>query len=102
MGAAGLVIIKLEILAVKVGRHIAGLFAALELALVGLMDDLLDLLPAVGVDGVRNVGVQLQAIVSAIAVAELEISLVIEPLAAVIAIAGAEMVLISAGRAVVG
>src|SRR5665213_1452537 len=56
----GDLIVKIKVFAVKGRRNIAGQLAAIELAMIRRQDRLLDLLPAVGVDRMRNVGMQLQ------------------------------------------
>src|SRR5947209_2707969 len=95
------IIMEIEVLAVKVGRDVPGLFAPLDFAVKRLKHPLFDLLAAVGVDRVGDVRVQLQPRIP-VPVAVLQISVFVEAISAVIAIAGTQMVLFSAREAVVG
>ena len=98
-------IVEVEVLTVKAGRDVAGLAAALELAVVRLQHTPLDLLAARGVDRVRDVGVELQAVAVvavavAVPVAVLQVAALVQAPAAVVAIARPQVVLFLAGRAV--
>ena len=56
--STGVQIVKIKILAVKAGRDISGLLAALQLALKFLENLALDLLPAGGIDRMSDVRVE--------------------------------------------
>ncbi|HEY2589808.1 MAG TPA: hypothetical protein VGI81_28955 [Tepidisphaeraceae bacterium] len=98
----GPIIVKLEILAVKAGRDVSGLFAPFQLPLIGLHDLIFDLVAAIGVDRVRNVGMELQPVLITLSVAELQIAFFVQSLAAMVAEAGTQVILLPAGGAVVG
>src|SRR5205823_2607715 len=57
-------VVDVQVLAVQIGRDIAGLFAALKLVEIGRDHPALDVLAAFGVDWVGDVGVQLEAAVA--------------------------------------
>ncbi|HWE97999.1 MAG TPA: hypothetical protein VG269_28890 [Tepidisphaeraceae bacterium] len=95
------VIIEIKVLSVKRGRNVPRKFAPLQFALIFVKNAGLDPRTAVGVNRVRNVGVQLQT-VCAVAVSVLQMTLFVEPLAAVIAEAGAQVIFVAATWAMVG
>jgi len=89
------VIVNIEIFAVKTGRNISRHLAAFDLAVVCGEDRPLDLLAALGIDGVRDVGVQLEAVL-AVSVAVGKVTVFVETPAAVVAETGAEVVFLRA------
>jgi len=97
----GVQIVKIKVFAVKAWRDVSGLLAALQLPLKFLENLALNLLPAGGIDGVSNVGVEFQPLL-AVATAILLIAIFIEAMAAMIAVAGAEMILFIAMGAMIG
>jgi len=97
----GVQIVKIKVFAVKAWRDVSGLLAALQLPLKFLENLALNLLPAGGIDGMRNVGMEFQPLLS-VATAILLIAVFVEAMAAMIAVAGAQMVLFIAMRAMIG
>ena len=89
------------VFAIEARRDVAGLLAAHQLALVFLEDAILDFRAAACVDRMRNVGVQLHALV-AVSVAELLVAVFVEAFPAVVAVAGAKVIFFATMRAVVG
>ena len=96
----GMQIVKIKVFSVKAWRDVSRLFAALHLALKFLENLAFNLLPAGGIDGVRDVGVELQSLL-AVATAILLIAIFIQAMAAVVAVSGAQMVLFIAMRAMI-
>jgi len=99
--STGVQIVKNKVFAVKAWRDVAGLLAALQFPLKFLENLALNLLPAGGIDGMRDVGMKFQPLL-AVATAVLLIPVFIEAMAAMIAVAGAEMILFIAMGAMIG
>ena len=74
--------------------------ASVHLGMEGVDDFPFDLVAAVGVDGMGDIRVQLDAR-KAVALLRAEMAVFIEPAAAVVAVAGAEVVFVAATAAVV-
>src|SRR2546421_481645 len=91
-----------EVLAVQARGDIAGLLAAFQFDLEGVDDLLFDAVAAVGVDGVGDVGVELEPAAMAVAVLVAQVAIFVETAAAVVAVAGAEVVFVAAAAAMVG
>jgi len=100
MNSSQHVIVNIKILAVKGWRNVARHLAAIKLAGVGSENGPLDLAAALRVDGMGDVGVQLQPVL-AIAISMRKETIFVEPLATVIAEPGAQMVFFRASRAMI-
>lgn len=92
-----------EILAVEGGRDVTGQLAALEFLVEGVQHGFLDAVAAVGVDGVGDVGVELEAAVAvAVAILVALVAVLVEARATLVAVAGAEVIFFTAAVAMVG
>src|SRR5581483_4966741 len=91
---------KVKILGFERRWDVAGLLAPLDFALEFLAHALLDLRAAGGVDRMGDVRMQLHAH-WAVAIAELMVTLLVEAMPAIVAVAGAKVVLFAAVGAVV-
>jgi hypothetical protein len=101
------VIVKLKILPVKRRRYISRLLASLQFTVIGPKDPILDLLAALGIDRMGDIRMKLHsiriiALPIGVPVSELEVPIVAQALATMIAISGPQVVLFVAGWAVVG
>lgn len=94
-------IVKIKVFAVKAWRNVARLLAAFQFALKFLENLALNLLPACGIDRMGNVGMEFQPLL-AVAAAILLVPVLIEAMAAMIAVAGTKMVLFIAMGAMIG
>ena len=92
---------EIHILAVEARRHVTGLAAAFQLVVERADHHLLDGVAAIGMDGMGDVGVQLEPRV-AVAVMVALAAVFVETAAAVVAVPGAEVVLFAAAPAMVG
>ena len=99
-GAGGGEFEEFEIFAIEARGDVAGLLRALEFIVEGIDHLALDRIAAGGVDGVGDVGVELEAAVAGVLVAE--VAVLIEMMAAIIAELGAEVVFLVAAIAMVG
>src|SRR5690606_21257118 len=94
-------IVEIGFVFVKAGRNIPRLLAPDDLVAIGGKDLALDIVPAVGVDGVGDVGVELDARAT-VAVLLAQEAVLIETQAAIVAVAGAQMVFVGAAWAMIG
>src|SRR5439155_6361407 len=101
------VLVEFDVLMVEARRDVAGLLAALQLLLVGVDDVVLNGGAAGGVDGMGDVGMELEspgagaAVAVAVGAVGAHEAVLVQASAAVVAEAGAQVVLVAAARAVV-
>lgn len=91
---------EINVFAIESWGHVTGLFTAFQFGLIGGHDLLFHLLAALGVDRVRDVGVQFKPR-HAVALVIFEVPAFVEPAAAVIAVAGAQVIFFTAAWAMI-
>src|SRR6266850_3015145 len=98
--ARGGQIIDVQVLPIQVGSYIAWHLAAFQLVKIGGNHPTMDFLAALGVDGVRDISVKFQAAM-AVSVLIAHEAVFVEAIAAVGAIAGAEVIFLTAASAMI-
>ena len=96
----GVIIVEIGQIAVKLGRNVAGELAPLDFVLVCRDGPALDLQPAIGIDRVGDVCMQFEPATHR--PLHLHAAVFVEPLAAVVAEAGPEVILLPAPPAARG